>query len=163
MKAFQKGSGLVAVLVAALLVAGCAITSIKPGMSREEVLARFGTPTRVVPLSTGTRLQYSGQPLGRFANMVDLDSAGKVVSARQVLTPSEFSRIQPGQWSRSDMEREFGRPASIDHVASWKGDIMTYRWRDSDMNMFFWAYLDGNNIVQRTGQGIEFPVWNDRL
>lgn len=161
MKAFHKGSGLIAA-AAALLVAGCAFIPITPGMSREEVLSHYGTPTRVVPLAAGARLQYSGQPQGRFANMVDLDSAGKVVSVRQVLTPSEFSRIQPGQWSRPDMEREFGRPASIDHVASWQGDIMTYRWRDNGTNMFFWAYLDGNNIVQRTGQGIEFPIWDDR-
>ncbi|MEO7888266.1 MAG: hypothetical protein ABIR76_16180, partial [Polaromonas sp.] len=63
-----------------------------------------------------------------------------------------------------DMEREFGRPATIDHVASWPGDIMTYRWQDSgDQPMFFWAYLDGNNVVQRAGQGMEFPMRvNDR-
>lgn len=162
MKAFQTGSGFIAAAAVALLVGGCALTSIKPGMTREEVLAHHGTPTRVVPLSTGTRLQYSGQPQGRFANMVDLDNAGKVVSARQVLTPAEFSKIQPGQWSRLDMEREFGQPASIDHVASWKGDIMTYRWLENNVNMFFWAYLDGNNVVQRTGQGIEFPIWTER-
>lgn len=163
MKAFHKGSGLIAAAAAVLLVAGCAFTPITPGMSREQVLANHGAPTRVVPLNNGTRLQYSGQPLGRFANMVDLDAAGKVVSTRQVLTPAEFSRIQPSQWSRSDMEREFGRPASIDHVASWQGDIMTYRWRDNGTNMFFWAYLDGNNVVQRTGQGFDLPTWDDRL
>lgn len=162
MKAFHPRSGLIAMAAAGLLLAGCAFTSIKPGMSREEVLASYGTPTRVVPLAAGTRLQYSGQPLGRFANMVDLDAAGKVVSARQVLTPAEFARIQPGQWSRADMEREFGRPASIDHVASWQGDIMTYRWQDNIMNMFFYAYLDGNNVVQRTGQGIDFPNRDDK-
>jgi hypothetical protein len=162
MKAFPAGSRLIAAAAVALFAAGCALTSIKPGMSREEVLASYGAPTRVVPLATGTRLQYSGQPLGRFANMVDLDAAGKVVSARQVLTPAEFSRIQPGQWSRSDMEREFGPPASIDHVASWRGEIMTYRWQDNIMNMFFYAYLDGNNVVQRTGQGIDFPNRDER-
>ncbi|MCZ8254371.1 MAG: hypothetical protein O9353_13000 [Bacteroidia bacterium] len=162
MKAFPAGSRLIAAAAAALLVAGCAWTPITPGMSREQVLASHGTPTRVVPLAAGTRLQYSGQPLGRFANMVDLDAAGRVVSARQVLTPGEFSKIQPGQWSRSDMEREFGPPASIDHVASWQGDIMTYRWQDNIMNMFFYAYLDGNGVVQRTGQGIDFPNRDDK-
>ena len=160
MKALYKT--MAAMTAAVLLITGCAFTSITPGTSREEVLARYGKPTRVVPLSTGTRLQYSGQPQGRFANMVDLDNAGKVVSARQVLTPAEFSKIQPGQWSRLDLEREFGRPASIDHVASWKGDIMTYRWLENNVNMFFWAYLDGNNVVQRTGQGIELPILTER-
>ncbi|WP_457281562.1 hypothetical protein [Polaromonas sp. P5_D5] len=160
MRVFKFVSGLV---VAALCAAGCALTAIKPGMTRENVIALRGTPSRVVPLDAGTRLQYSGQPLGQFATMVDLDAAGRVIGVREVLTPAEFSRVQPGKWTRSDMEREFGRPAKIDRVASWSGDIMTYRWRDSDQPMFFWAYLDGNNVVQRIGQGMEFPMRvNDR-
>jgi hypothetical protein len=40
-------------------------------------------------------------------------------------------------------------------VASWPHDIMTYRWFEID-NMLYWVYLDQNNVVQRTGQGIEF-------
>jgi len=89
--------------------------------------------------------------------MVDLDMAGKVVSVRQVLNPAEFARVEPGKWTREDMEREFGRPASIDHVASWPGDIMTYRWVEIyNQGMLFYAYLDDRNVVQRTGQGIEY-------
>ena len=88
--------------------------------------------------------------------MVDLDAAGTVVSARQVMTPKEFSRVEPGKWTRQDVEHEFGRPATVDRVASWAGDIMTYRWLDSDQRMYFWVYLDGQGVVQRTGQGMEF-------
>ena len=146
-----------AVALAALLAAGCAFQSITPGMSREQVVAAYGTPTQVVATGTGSRLQYSGQPLGQFANMVDLDATGKVVNARQVLKPAEFVRIQTGQWTQADMEREFGRPASMDRVSSWSGDIMTYRWIDHDQPMLFWAYLDANRVVQRVGQGMEFP------
>lgn len=146
------------IAVAVLLMAGCAFTVAQPGMSQQEVIARNGTPSRVLPLGAGTRLQYSGQPSGQWAFMVDLDVAGKVVAARQVLNLNEFSKIGLGQWSREDVEREFGRPASVDHVASWAGDIMTYRWLDGSQNMYFWVYLDGANRVQRTGQGMEFPV-----
>lgn len=117
----------------------------------------YGTPSRELPLSAGTRLQYSTQPSGQSALMVDLDPEGKVVSVRQVLVPQEFFKIELGKWTRDDMEREFGRPATVDRVASWRGDVMTYRWLDRDENMFFWAYLDSKNVVQRTGQGIEFP------
>jgi hypothetical protein len=127
-------------------------------MSQQDVIARNGTPSRVLPLSEGTRLQYSGQPSGQWAFMVDLDAAGKVVAARQALDRNEFSKIGLGQWSRVDVECEFGRPASVDRVASWPGDIMTYRWLDGSQNMYFWVYLDGANVVQRTGQGMEFPV-----
>lgn len=144
-----------------LALSGCAFRSVQPGMSQQEVVARNGSPSRAMPLGAGTRLQYSGQPSGQWAFMVDLDAAGKVVAARQVLDRNEFSKIGLGQWTREDVEREFGRPASVDHVASWAGDIMTYRWLDGAESMYFWAYLDGNNVVQRTGQGREFPSIHD--
>jgi hypothetical protein len=141
--------------VLAIFVAGCAGPPLQPGASREEVLARYGTPSRVVPLVSGTRLQYSRQPAGQSAVMVDLDAAGSVVLEREALNPAGFSRIAVGQWTRDDIEREFGRPASIDHVASWTGDILTYRWLDGSIDMYFWVYLDPRQVVQRVGQGME--------
>ena len=155
MKIVKTVSSLV---VAVLLMAGCAFTAVQPGMSREEVMAHYGKPSRVLPLGAGTRLQYSTQPAGQTAIMVDLDAAGKVVSARQVLNLGDFSKIQLGKWTREDMEREFGRPARVDRVGSWAGDVMTYRWLEFDQSKFFWAYLDGGNVVQRTAQGMEFPI-----
>ena len=143
---------------AALLLAGCAFKPVMPGMSRDEVVASYGTPTRVLTAASGTRLQYSTQPAGQSVVMVDLDAAGKVISVRQVMALNEFSKIEPGKWTREDVEREFGRPAAMDRVASWSGDIMTYRWRDVVQDMYFWVYLDANNRVQRTGQGMEIPV-----
>ena len=144
--------------VAALLLTACSVSPPLPGMTREALVARYGQPSRVVPLPDGTRLQYSTQPAGQSALMVDLDAAGKVVASREMMTLSELSKIQPVQWTREDVEREFGRPASIDRVASWSGDIMTYRWRDVVQDMYFWVYLDAQNVVQRTGQGMEIPV-----
>ena len=145
----------------AALMAGCAFTPVQPGMSREQVMTSYGTPTRVVPLSTGTRLQYSRQPAGQSAVMVDLDATGKVVDVREALRLQEFLRIEPGKWTREDVEREFGPPARIDGVASWSGDIMNYRWRDNLQDMYYWVYLDAGNRVQRTGQGVELPVTTD--
>jgi hypothetical protein len=142
-----------------LLLAGCAsFTALQPGASREEVLARYGAPARVVPLNGGARLQYSRQPAGQSAVMVDLDAAGRVVAVRQVLSAQEFSKIEVGRWTREDVERAFGPPAFVDRVASWSGSIMNYRWLDNYQNMLFWVYLDDRNVVQRTGQGIEFPL-----
>jgi hypothetical protein len=144
--------------VAACLLASCSVTSVKPGMTREEVIAGYGQPTGVVPISTGTRLQYSRQPRGQSVVMVDLDANGKVVGAKEVLTPSEFAKVEIGKWTRRDVEREFGPPAMVDRVASWPSDIMTYRWRDTVTDMFFYVYLDAGNVVQRTGQGMEIPT-----
>ncbi len=153
----------------AALLAGCVgnpfnAFQIAPGTPRDAVLARMGPPQRVVRLPTGERLQYSMQPVGQYAWMVDLDAAGRVVQARQVLTQADFNRIVPGTWTRDDVEREFGRPAWVDGVASWRGPIMTYRWRDvQNSDMFYWIYLDERNVVQRAHPGMEFiNAPNDR-
>jgi hypothetical protein len=153
-------------LAAVLLLAACAspyaATGVAPGTPREEVLARLGQPTRVVALpDRGQRLQYSLQPAGQSAWMVDLDTAGRVVSSRQVLNERDFNRIVPGQWTRADIEREFGPPARVDGVASWNGPVMTYRWRDvQGADMFYWVYLDPQGIVRRAHPGMEV---RDRL
>ncbi|MEO7954959.1 MAG: hypothetical protein ABIR35_12850 [Polaromonas sp.] len=144
--------------LAMLLVAACAFSPLRPGMSREEVVAHYGQPSRVLPLPAGTRLQYSSEPAGQSVLMVDLDPEGRVVTVHQMMTLAELSKIEPLKWTREDVEREFGRPASVDRVGSWPGDILTYRWLDLTQDMYFWVYLDGHNVVQRTGQGMEIPV-----
>ena len=153
-------------LAAALMLAACAspygAASLAPGTPREDVLARLGPPTRIVALGQGAqRLQYSLQPAGQYAWMVDVDAAGRVSSAREVLNEREFNRIVPGAWTAADVEREFGPPARVDAVASWNGPVMTYRWRDgTGADMFYWVYLDPQGVVRRAHPGMEF---RDRL
>ena len=148
-------------LAALALLGGCAhpwnTTGVPAGATRDQVVAQSGPPTRVVPLpGGGQRLQYSLQPLGYYAFMVDLDPAGRVVRSRQVLTETEFHRIEPGRWTRADIEREFGPPALVDAVASFDGTVMTYRWRDlSSSNMFYHVYVDRQGVVQRAHPSIE--------
>lgn len=154
-------------LLAAVLLVACASPfngfNVQPGTPRDAVIASMGRPTAVVPLpSGGQRLQYSLQPFGQYAWMVDLDAAGKVLRARQVLTDADFNRIQPG-WTRVDVEREFGPPAMIDRVASWPGPVMTYRWKDTvGSDMFYFVYLDQHQIVRRAHPGMEFHNNSDR-
>jgi hypothetical protein len=156
---------MVAAVVAALM-AGCAGNpfhgyDVAPGTPREAVLARMGAPTRSVRTSAGERLQYSLQPFGQYAWMVDLDPSGKVVQSRQVLTANDFLRIEPGTWTREDVLREFGPPAQVDRVASWPGPVMAYRWTDGS-DMFYWVYLDEHEIVRRAHPGMEFHNAPDR-
>jgi hypothetical protein len=153
---------LLAPLAAALLLAACAANPFNAdrvplGATRQEVIQRLGTPTRTVSIPGGERLQYSLQPFGQFAWMVDLDAAGKVTRVHQVLNTLDFNRIVAGQWTRDDVEREFGPPAAIERVGNWDGPILTYRWRDRDRSdMFYWVYIDRGNVVQRAHPGMEF-------
>lgn len=146
-------------LLAAGLLAGCAhpwnSVGLAPGTPRAQVIARAGPPARVLPLAGGgQRLQYTLQPLGRYAFNVDLDASGRLVQARQVLTLDNFNRIEVGQWSRADVEREFGPPAMVDRVGSWNGPVYTYRWSDGS-DMFYWVYFDPQGVVRRAHQGME--------
>ena len=150
----------------AWLVAACAGNpfngrGVEPGTPGDALIARWGQPTRVVRLPVGERMQYSMQPFGQSAWMVDLDAAGRVVRSRQVLTAAEFNRIDVGKWTRDDVEREFGPPAKIDAVASWNGPIMTYRWNDGS-DMLYFVYLDSRGVAQRAHPGMEFFNAPDR-
>ena len=146
---------------AALLLAGCAsvldASSIAPGTPGQDVVARMGQPTGVVPLpGGGHRLQYSQQPAGQYAWMVDVDASGRVTGAYQALTERNFNRIVPGEWTAVDVAREFGPPARIDTVARWNGPVWTYRWRDlQNADMFYWVYLDPQGVVRRAHPGME--------
>jgi hypothetical protein len=160
---------LACLLVAAALALGaCAhpwnTANIAAGATRDEVIARAGAPVRVVPLpGGGQRLQYTTQPLGHHAFMVDLDAAGRVVQSRQVLTETNLARILPG-WTVQEVEREFGPPGRIESVGNWNGPVMTYRWRDTGGgDMYYWVYLDAQGVVQRAHPGMEFSnAPNDR-
>ena len=151
----MKISGTLFPAAAAWLLASCTVGGIAPGTPRADVLATYGQPTREYVLPTGSRLQYSNLPSGQTAVMVDLDPSGNVISSKQVLQSNEFVRIGLGQWSRADVEREFGPPYLVDRVASWRGDIMNYTFREGGIDLFFYVYLDPANIVQRTGQAMD--------
>ncbi len=139
----------------ALGLSACASTAVQPGMSRDEVVTRMGQPSRVLSLDAGTRLQYSDQPAGQQVFNVDLDSSGRVVQFRQMLVAQEFQRIGVDQWTRADVERAFGPPASVEHAAHWPGDILTYRWSNGQ-DMFYWVYLDAQNVVRRAEPGVQY-------
>jgi hypothetical protein len=152
------------VAVAALLTACATVQSFTPGMPRAEVLSRWGQPTRVVPLPAGgERLQYSFQPMGQEAVMIDLNAAGQVVQARQVLNEREFARVAvDGSWTSADIEREFGPPAFVDAVSRWNGPVWTYRWRGGMVDQMFWVFFDPAGRVRRTQMGMDPRQFRDR-
>ncbi|RCW74439.1 hypothetical protein [Pseudorhodoferax soli] len=147
---------LAAALLAALLTACGTVENLTPGMPRAEVLSRWGQPTRVVPVPGGERLQYSFQPTGQEAVMVDIDAAGRVVQARQVLNENDFARIAlDGSWTQADIGREFGPPAYVGAVGRWDGPVWTYRWRGGMVDQMFYVYFDPAGRVRRTEMGMD--------
>lgn len=155
----RRAAHLATLALAALLLGACAhpwhAVDLAPGTPREQVIAKSGPPQRVVSLpGGGQRLQYTTQPHGQHAFMIDLDAGGRLVRARQVLNAADFARIEDHRWTRADVEREFGPPAWVDRVSSFEGTVMTYRWKDTG-DMFYWVYIDPQGVVRRSHQGME--------
>ena len=114
------GTGIKAVLLAgasALLLglAGCdqqAIKELEEGVSTEaDVRARFGEPEKIWDAPDGGRtFEYNRQPEGLRNYMITIGPDGRMSALRQVLTPDNFRRVQPGM-GVEDVRRMLGKPA----------------------------------------------------
>jgi hypothetical protein len=143
-----KGIAMSAALLTGLV--GCANPdALVAGTSRDQVLARFGKPSADFKLPDGERLQYSRQPAGQQVYNVDLDAGGKVVAATQVLTEPQFARVKLDNWTALDLEREFGKPAQIDGVYSFKGVVWTYRYHYYGTDKQFHFFIDPAGTVRK--------------
>ena len=103
------------VLAAALALVACdqqAIKELEEGVSTEaDVVKRFGQPERVWPEAGGAKTyEYNRQPEGVVNYMITIGPDGKMSALRQVLSPHNFQRIQPGM-GVEDVRRLLGKPA----------------------------------------------------
>jgi len=146
-----------AVLIALVVQCGCASypSRIEAGMSRDEVLKRFGAPAVMRPGPDGERWVYPTGPFGQYAFGVNLDATGRVESVHQVLTIESFAAIQVGQWTEQDVLWHFGPPADrrlLRDLRTWD-----YRYREGDVyNSLFTIAFDTSGVVARAENG---PDW----
>ncbi|MFV0678743.1 outer membrane protein assembly factor BamE [Ottowia sp.] len=109
------GWGATLALVFSMALAACdqqAINELKKGESTEaDVVQRFGQPERVWHEAGGAKtFEYNRQPEGTSNYMITIGADGKMSALRQVLTPENFARIQPGM-GVEDVRRMLGKPA----------------------------------------------------
>lgn len=104
------------------------ISELEEGVSTEaDVRARFGEPEKVWDGPGGARIfEYNRQPAGHQNYMISIGSDGKMASLRQVLTPENFARVQPGAMME-DVRRQLGKPMKITPY-DLKKEI-AYDWR----------------------------------
>jgi hypothetical protein len=128
---------------AALVVAlgGCAVQAPQRGASRAEVQARWGLPTGSYSMPDGQmRLEYATGPYGRTTWMVDVDAAGRVVEARQVLNEAEFLAVQTKLagvgMPRDQLLRSLGRPGERRHGGRPGGEVWSWRYPTHDCLWF---------------------------
>ncbi|WP_370680208.1 hypothetical protein [Comamonas sp. GB3 AK4-5] len=138
-------------LACAAALVGCAVPEWqKPGTPASQIQKDMGSPQVRSPLPEGgERWVYSRQPMGQQVYHFDFDSAKHLLSVRQVLEASEFNRLRPGVDTRDSVYQVFGKPAMVEHVASFKGDIWTYRIYENGSDRQAHVFLDPQYVVQR--------------
>lgn len=143
----------------ALLVAACAgygPGGVKVGQTAAEVAQSMGQPTgRYSRPDGGQRLEYARGPYGKHTYMIDLDSAGRVTHATQVLEEFIFERVKPGA-TRDQVLYEIGRPSEV-YAIGWQNiDVWAYRYpTDFSLCQWFQVGMGRDGKVTGTSYGID--------
>lgn len=139
-------------LLAVVWLAACAgmPERLEPGTTRAQVIERLGPPSAEYALADGTRLLYSRQPLGRQVYNIDFDANGRVRSVVQVLDINwMLKHIALDRWTRDDVLRHLGRPALVERVARFDGDIWTYRFSENNNDRLAHVHIDRAGVVRQ--------------
>lgn len=120
--------------------------------NRDELVARMGPPDTVRQTSTGTRLEFARGPYGTHTWFVEVDPAGKVLRADQVLTEQNFNRINPGM-TQDDVRQLLGRPGEVQGLGRSRGLVWSYRY-ENHFCQWFQVELSQDQKVRSTGYGL---------
>jgi SmpA / OmlA family len=129
------------------------ISELEEGVSTEaDVRARFGEPEKVWDGAGGVRIfEYNRQPAGHVNYMISIGTDGKMSALRQVLTPENFAKIQPGMMME-DVRKMLGKPMRIVPYDLKKETY--YNWRyltdQNNTSMVFSAVMNADMRVLRT-------------
>ena len=159
------GTGFKALVLASasallLALAGCdqqAIKELEEGVSTEaDVRARFGEPEKIWDAPDGGRtFEYNRQPAGHRNYMITIGTDGKMSALRQVLTPQNFAKVQPGMMME-EVRKMLGKPARITPFER-QGEV-AYDWRylePPNTHMVFTVFFDRDYRVLRTGSVVD--------
>jgi outer membrane protein assembly factor BamE (lipoprotein component of BamABCDE complex) len=151
------GSRLFALLLAALVVAGCdrqKIAELEEGVATEaDVRQRFGQPAAVYDEPGGARtFEYPRQPEGRRNYMITIGADGRMSALRQVLTPPNFEKVRPGM-SREEVRRILGQPARRQAYELQAQEAWDWRWLDAGRNAGFVVTFDRDGKVVSAAAG----------
>ncbi|BEP40635.1 outer membrane protein assembly factor BamE [Variovorax sp. V15] len=153
-------------LAAAVGLAACDsknIGELEEGVSTEaDVRARFGQPENIWDGAGGARVfEYNRQPAGQKNYMITIGIDGKMSALRQVLTPENFAKVQPGMMME-DLRKMLGKPAKVTPYALRRETEWEWRWvQPPNSAMVFTATLADDQRVVRSGsspdRGTEAP------
>ncbi len=128
---------LVLVASAAVTLTACdpeRIKELEEGVATEgDVKIKFGEPEKVWDGADGARIfEYNRQPGGAKNYMITIGTDGKMSALRQVLTQSNFAKVEAGM-PMETVRKMLGKPMKITPYELKK--VYHYDWR----------YMDGPN------------------
>ncbi|MBB1600707.1 outer membrane protein assembly factor BamE [Variovorax sp. UMC13] len=143
------------VLSLLLALAACdnqAIRELEEGVATEaDVRARFGTPENVWDSPAGRVFEYNRQPQGQKNYMITIGADGRMSALRQVLTPQNFAKVQPGM-AMEELRKLLGKPAKVTPYALKRETEWEWRWvQPPNAPMVFTAVLNDDQRVLRSG------------
>lgn len=136
------------------LLAGCdqkRVEKLEEGVSTEaDVRTQFGEPAATYNEADGGKtLEYPRQPAGQTTYMIGIGADGRMSLLRQVMKPSEFSKITPGL-DKAQVRRLIGRPAKTQVYELKREEEWTWRWLDGQSPKVFGVTFDADGKVQST-------------
>ena len=147
-------------------LAGCdpqRIAQLEEGVSTEaDVRARFGEPEAIWEAGPGGPpgrvFEYNRQPAGQKNYMITIGPDGRMAALRQVLTPQNFARVQPGM-PMEELRKLLGKPAKVTPYALRRETEWEWRWvQPPNQDMVFTAVLDDRQYVVRSGSSADRSV-----
>ena len=145
-----------ALLAAVIGLAGCdnqRIAELEEGVATEaDVRTKFGQPENIWDAPDGGRIfEYNRQPQGQKNYMITIGRDGKMSALRQVLTPENFAKVQPGMMME-DLRKLLGKPAKVTPYALKRETEWEWRWvQPPNSPMVFTATLNDDQRVVRSG------------
>lgn len=132
-----KGIWIMGFMSALLALVACdtqRIAELEEGVATEaDVRARFGEPEKIWDAPNGGRtFEYNRQPAGAKNYMITIGTDGKMSGLRQVLTPENFAKVQPGMMME-DVRKMLGKPMKVTPYAL------------KNETHYDWRYMDGVN------------------
>ncbi len=144
---------MITLLAAAGLLAGCdeqRATKLEEGVSTEaDVRKQFGEPRQITERADGSKLlAYPRQPEGWTNYEMEIDADGKLAALRQLLTPDNFAKVQPGM-DQAQLRRLLGPQARELRYATQPGQTV-WRWhvmRGQDKKVFDVVFDSGGKVL----------------
>ncbi len=153
-----KGIWIMGFMSALLALVACdtqRIAELEEGVATEaDVRARFGEPEKIWDAPNGGRtFEYNRQPAGAKNYMITIGTDGKMSGLRQVLTPENFAKVQPGMMME-DVRKMLGKPMKVTPYALKNETHYDWRWMDgvnSADSKIFTAVFNADLRVVSTG------------